>query len=237
MFIDYQERPAEYALIYSNLKLTGTKFLAFRDLPELLKKYCKGFNALDYGCGAGSSTIFLKNLGLKVTGVDINPDMLKSAILNDPQGEYRLIKSAEIPANDNTYDLVFSSFALLEVSTLEEIKNILKEIYRALKKGGIFMTILCIEDFYNMDWLTINSEFEENKELISGKRVKLVFKNIDLAIYDYYWSNEDFQNAIQTSGLTLIDTHKPLGKDDDGYAWVNEKHKSPYIIYITRKDS
>src|ERR1044071_1040587 len=64
----------KHASKYAELGIEDTNYLAFRDIPQLIQKHAKGMDALDYGCGAGRSTRFLKNLGLHVVGVDINQD-------------------------------------------------------------------------------------------------------------------------------------------------------------------
>src|SRR5258705_6743882 len=70
----------KHASKYAELGIDDTNYLAFRDIPQLIQKHAKGLAALDYGCGAGRSTRFLKNLGLHVVGVDISQDMLEQAV-------------------------------------------------------------------------------------------------------------------------------------------------------------
>ena len=60
------------ARAYAELEFPGTYYLAFRDLPALLRKHARGTRALDFGCGTGRSARFLRGLGLEVVGVDIS---------------------------------------------------------------------------------------------------------------------------------------------------------------------
>jgi SAM-dependent methyltransferase len=69
---DEQQRAQPYA----TLQFPGTYHLAFRDLPALIRRYNHGSRALDFGCGTGRSARFLRNLGLKVIGVDTSQAML-----------------------------------------------------------------------------------------------------------------------------------------------------------------
>src|SRR5215469_13015981 len=82
----------ERARAYATLEFPGTYYLAFRDLPALIRRYNHGSRALDFGCGTGRSTRFLRNLGLGVIGVDISQAMLDQARNIDPSGEYRPIR-------------------------------------------------------------------------------------------------------------------------------------------------
>src|SRR3990172_2993157 len=79
------------AIAYAELEFPGTYYLAFRDLPRIINEHVRGANALDFGCGTGRSTRFLRELGFNVVGVDIASEMLARAKERDPRGEYRLI--------------------------------------------------------------------------------------------------------------------------------------------------
>ncbi len=226
---------AEYAEKYARLKVTGTQYLAFRDIPELVRKHVSGTRTLDYGCGVGKSSSFLKSLGLRVKGVDINPQMIDYTKNVYPDIEYEVIESAKIPGPDGSYDFVFASWVLMEIGNKEELHNIVREIGRVLRPMGTFMTVVRNEDSYNTDWLSENTEFEENKNLHSGSIVKMLFKEINLSLYDYFWSDQDYREVIKDAGLSLVDIHRPIGRDDDGYAWKTEKIKSPCTIYVAQK--
>jgi hypothetical protein len=50
---------------YADLEFPGTYYLAYRDVPAILREHVIGGNALDFGCGTGRSTRFLCNLGFR----------------------------------------------------------------------------------------------------------------------------------------------------------------------------
>src|SRR5215472_185361 len=83
----------ERARAYATLQFPGTYYLAFRDLSGLIRRHNHGSCALDFGCGTGRSTRFLRNLGLNVIGADVSQAMLDHARALDPSGEYRLIRN------------------------------------------------------------------------------------------------------------------------------------------------
>ena len=78
-------------------------------------------------------------------------------------------------------------------------------------------------------------EFEQNKNLNSGDIAKVLLKDAGLVVYDYYWTNEDYQEIINTSKFSLLETLFPLGEETDGYSWEDEKHFPPYVIYVLSK--
>jgi len=156
---DKDNTPELYANMYSKYKIKGTPCIPFREIPEILRTHAKGSKALDYGSGGGESTVFLKSLGFDTIGVDMNSTMIVKSKELDKSGEYMKINDGIIPFEDQIYDVVFCSFVLLEISTKEQILNVLKEISRVLKKGGVFVAIVASENAYNHDWLSINTDF------------------------------------------------------------------------------
>ena len=64
---------------YAHLGFPGTYFLAYRDVPAVLQRHAQGRRAVDFGCGTGRSTRFLREHGFDVLGVDISPQMIALA--------------------------------------------------------------------------------------------------------------------------------------------------------------
>ena len=235
MFLEEKNKtPDLYGELYSDFRVTGTPFLAYRDLPEILSKYASGKDALDYGSGSGETSFFLKSLGYNVVGVDINDRMLTALRQRDPGGQYLKIDSAKIPSDNETYDLVVCAFVLLEIATKGEILKVVSEIRRVLKKGGIFISILTNDNTYKHDWLTLNTSFPENKNLTSGSKVKVEFRDLGFAIDDYYWTENDYKEIFQKAGFVISEIHKPIGREDDGYEWRDEKNFPPITIFVCK---
>src|SRR6516225_8569253 len=76
---------------YAKLEFANTYYLAFRDLPTIIKQCVTGTRAIDFGCGTGRSTRFVRQLGFETVGIDISPEMIGKAKKLDPDGEYRLV--------------------------------------------------------------------------------------------------------------------------------------------------
>lgn len=227
----------KYAGEYSQLGIDGTYYLAFRDIPELLQKHAKGRKALDYGCGPGRSTRFLKNQGFDVVGVDISQDMLEKARLQDEAGEYHIVESGELPFEDSSFDVIFSSFVFIEVSTLDEISKILSEMKRVLKPDGVIIFVTGPAEGFNGNWISFSYDFPENKKNFrSGDIAKLLIRGTGVILYDYYWKEQDFRKVIKDVGLNLIELQKPLGRKDDPIEWLDED-KLPYmVVYILNRE-
>ena len=231
-FDQYQKHASEFAKI----DIEGTDYLAFRDMPKLLSRYGRGKKVLDYGSGAGRSTRFLKSLGFDTVGVDISQKMLKQARLRDVHGKYCHIKSGHLPFKDSSFDIIFFSFVFIAISSKKEIKEVLSEARRVLKKDGVMVNITNTPERYRGSWTSCFVDFPENKKTLkSGDKVKLLFKGINLLIYDYYWTEEDYRKVFYDVGLNLLKTHKPVGRNNDPYEWLDEAKIPPIVIHILGK--
>jgi SAM-dependent methyltransferase len=223
------------ANLYAKLNISGTGYLAFRDIPDLIKKYGKGSITLDFGCGTGRSSRFLKSLNLIVDGVDKSQAMIDQARKFDTSCSYKIIQDSKIPSKSNYYDIVFSSFVLFEISTKNELLEVFQEIYRVLKDGGVFIAVTGSTEMYKHEWLSLDIDYEENKNLKSGSKAKILLKDIGLELYDYFWTDDDYQNIIKLSKFSLLDQIYPLGEKDDPYNWISEDKFPPYVIYVMQK--
>ena len=84
-----------------------------------------------------------------VTGLDASPVALKRAAQNVPGAKYIEGLAQKMPLESNQFDLVHTSVALHEM-TANELEQILQEVYRVLKPGGVFTAI----DFHKpTNWL------------------------------------------------------------------------------------
>ena len=231
---DYEKHAGDYA----DLGMEGTQYLAFRDIPMLIREHAAGpvESALDYGCGAGRSTRFLKRLGLDAVGVDISPEMLEQARSQDESGEYHQIPSGRLPFEDSTFDLVFASFVFLEMSRLDEIEGVLREMKRVLRDDGIVIFVTDSMEASTGTWVSLSYAFPENdKPLRSGDTVKLLIRGIDVVLHDYYWTEDDYSGAARRAGLALAAVHKPLGTSADSIEWCDETTMSPIAVYVLTK--
>src|SRR5271166_5005438 len=133
---------------YSTLEFANTYYLAYRDLPAIISEYVKGTRALDFGCGTGRSTRFLKQLGLHATGVDVSEEMLRIARATDPSGDYRLVPDDDFgELEDGTFDLVLSAF------TFDNIPGVIKakifcDLGRLLAQKGIIVSVVSSPEIY-----------------------------------------------------------------------------------------
>ena len=215
----------------------GTGTLVFNALEGALKKHVIGKDFLDFGCGAGRSSRFLKELGYNVTGVDISEEMIHRARQIGGDINYILIKNNNSFAGlipNIKYDLILLSFVIMEIESEEKIVNIFDGLKKFLNKDGKMCIITASDHLYKGTWLSINTDFIENRSAKSGDVVRVFLKDYDLYINDYLWKESDCESFFVDSGLKVVEKIAPLGKKSDGKAWVDEIEKAPFIIYILK---
>jgi demethylmenaquinone methyltransferase/2-methoxy-6-polyprenyl-1,4-benzoquinol methylase len=95
---------------------------------------------LDLCCGSGQATSVLVQRSQDVTGLDASPLSLERARKNVPQAQYVEGLAEEMPFADNLFDLVHTSVAMHEMRP-KQLRQIIQEVYRVLKPGGIFTLV------------------------------------------------------------------------------------------------
>ncbi len=233
------DKSNEQVIGYSKTNQSLCRYLAYRDIPSFIAKYCHGKKSLDYGAGSGFSTQFLQAQALDVIGVDVSNEMLAQAILNCPNTPFYLIQNGSIPSASETFDLVFSSFVLFELGSKKEILTYLEEAKRVLKKDGVIIAVTGSQELYSYskDWLIYRTDFLENKNLRSGDLARLYLYDADIEFTDYYWTEADYRHLFTQAGFQLIEIHYPMGKVSEPYSWKDEKTSSPFVVLVAEKKS
>lgn len=134
---DYYKHIEDYdwVEVTDNYKGLESFFHKLREwqVKRAIKRYGRGKDYLDAGCGTG---LILRHLPQGSIGVDINPRNIKKAKVHAPYAEVIEADIEHLPFKDNT----FSTIICTEVIEHQPNPNpTIKEIYRVLKKGGILI--------------------------------------------------------------------------------------------------
>ncbi|MFZ0774338.1 MAG: class I SAM-dependent methyltransferase [Candidatus Sulfotelmatobacter sp.] len=223
---------------YATLEFANTYYLAYRDLPAIISEHVTGTKALDFGCGTGRSTRFLRKLGFNVTGVDVSEDMLRIARATDPSGDYRLVPG------DNFDELEVGAFGLvLSAFTFDNIPGVAKaRIFRDLGKlltpNGTIVSVVSSPEIYTHEWASFTTrDFPENSAARSGDVVRIIVTDHEdrRPVEDIVWTDESYRAVYREAGLQVIHVVKPLATGDEPYSWVNETRIAPWVIYALRQ--
>mgnify|MGYP005851572721 CR=1 FL=1 len=115
-------------------------------LDQILKgRFTKEMKILDAGCGEGRNAIYFINQGYQIFGIDPNEVAVQycrylSKSLN-PEFDihrFQVGRLEEIPFHDEAFDAVICSAVLHFAESVENFWQMIREIHRVLKPGGIF---------------------------------------------------------------------------------------------------
>lgn len=223
------------AKAYAELEFANTYYLAYRDLPDLIRLHVTGTKALDFGCGTGRSTRFARRLGLDVVGADIAPKMIAKAREIDPSIEYSLIQSDELrELPRDTYDLILSLFTFDNIAAPAKIR-LFRALGALLKPSGKIISVVSSPEMYVHEWASFSTNgYPENRSARSGDRVRnLIMDTSDhRPVEDILCTDESYREIYAQTGLNLVATYRPLAKGDEPYRWVNETTLAPWTIYV-----
>ena len=232
---------ATRAASYAQLEFANTYYLAYRDIPGIIREHVRGTRALDFGCGTGRSTRFVKQLGFSAVGVDIAPEMVAKARELDPGGDYRVAKDDDMSEfQAGAYDLVLSAFTFDNIPGLETKVRLFRDLGRLLRHSGNrdsgkIISVVSSPEIYVHEWASFSTkDFPENRQARSGDRVKIITTDFPdrRPTEDILWTDEAYRDVYSRAGLRVVAIYKPLATGDEPYKWVNETAIAPWVIYV-----
>jgi ubiquinone/menaquinone biosynthesis C-methylase UbiE len=230
---------ARRAEAYTRLEFPGTYYLAYRDLPAIISEHVSGNRAVDFGCGTGRSTRFLKKLGFETVGVDIAEDMLKQAWARDADGDYRLGQNDGVGGlQGESYDLVLSAFTFDNIPTMDKKVRLFEKLGGLLRTEGRIVNLVSSPNIYTHEWASFTTkDFPENRQAVSGDRVRIVMTDVEDArpVEDILWTDDAYREVYGQAGLELVRTYRPLAVENEPYEWVNEMTIAPWVIYVLKR--
>jgi SAM-dependent methyltransferase len=225
----------ERARAYATLQFPGTYYLAFRDLPGLIRRYNHGSRALDFGCGTGRSTRFLRNLGLHVIGADISRAMLDQARSVDPSGEYHLIRdSIAGEFAPGSFDIILAAFTFDNMPT-EAKANVLSALRILLAPNGCLLLVVSSPAIYVNEWVSFSTrDFSENRHASDGDRVRIIMLDVPdrRPVEDVFCTDAQYRRLFENAGLRVLDVQSPLATGKETTRWISETTTAAWTIYV-----
>jgi len=230
----YEDRTRAEA--YATLEFKNTYHLAYRDIPAILAEHVRGHKALDFGCGTGRSTRYLRQLGFEVAGVDIAEDMIRIARELDPSGAYRLVPGDDLRSLEpGAYDLVLAAFTFDNIAGRETKVGILQDLHRLLNREGKVVLIVSRPEIYTHEWASFTTRpFPENQAAKSGDKVRIIVTDHAdrRPVEDVLWTDEAYREVFKAAGLRVLRKYEPLARGDEPHPWVSEIEIAPWAVYV-----
>ena len=177
---------------------------------DIIAKLCAqyGDSVIDIGCGGGIQYAAIKEVspGIKYTGVDITPKMLKSARELFPEAKFELGDAAHLPY----YDLEFDSSIVRHVfehHPLTKGREILHEALRVAKNAALLLFFI---------------EPQQIEEDIIERKTKGFYQNI----YSKNWLINEIESTL--GGRCSIEII-PIPKNEESPALSDQ------VLYVIQK--
>lgn len=122
-------------------------------LDQILKgRFKKDMKILDAGCGEGRNCIYFLNQGYQIFGADANPIAIQMArvyaqTIQKDFDIYRFQKGnvEDMPFHNGAFDAILSSAVLHFAISENHFFQMMDEMMRVLKPGGVFFLRMCTD--------------------------------------------------------------------------------------------
>ncbi len=172
------------------------------------KDYLNSGLCLDLGCGIGQYSKWFMDNGYEVISSDISKIALeKVKEFND--NIVNLDMREKLPFEDNKFDLVFANLSIHYFNEADT-KNLMSEVKRILKKGGLF--IGSVNGLQVLNKMKDAEEIEHHYYLNKGK-------------YSRLFDVEDVKKYLSIFDILKIDERET----------IRFEMKKNYIVFIVKK--
>jgi ubiquinone/menaquinone biosynthesis C-methylase UbiE len=132
----YKKFARYYDLIYRKVDYIGEAEFVKKTLEK--HQRINGNKMLDLACGTGNHALLLHDI-FQITGVDINPEMLKIAREKVPNVDFIQGDMKKLDL-DSEFDLITCLFSAISYNTSgDELESTLKKFQAHLKPGGLLI--------------------------------------------------------------------------------------------------
>jgi SAM-dependent methyltransferase len=138
----------------------------------------------DLGCGPGQTTAFLHACGAEVHGVDLSPELLRSARERHPAVPFQEGDMLALPLEDASAAGIVAFYAIVHFDA-DQLARALGEMRRVLRPGGRLLLAFHV------------GEERLRVEDFLGRPVALEF---------VFWPVEQVEAALRAAGFTDIET-------------------------------
>lgn len=102
----------------------------------LLSGFLRGNNILDMGCGLGTTTNYISNMGLNCIGIDYDSDSIKYCKKIYPECNFQIANAEKLPFEDGYFDTIILRDALHHFYGEADFSKVKKEILRVTKNNS-----------------------------------------------------------------------------------------------------
>lgn len=200
----YNQYVTAYEQKFMNFDLYNDTFDA------LLEKIPPSATLLELGCGPGNVVHYLlkKRSDLKITGIDLAPEMIKRAQEINPSATFHVMDIRNLEEINFKYEVIVAAFCLPYLS-YEDLPKFFQHLNTLTTKGSIIY-LSCMEG------TRVQSGFE-----------KTSFTS-DSEMYIYYHQRSSLEEELLKNGFKIVHFYTKDYPETDGTVTTD-------LIYIAKK--
>lgn len=200
-----------------------------------LSHISKNANVLDLCCGSGQLAGRISEAGYRANGIDGSASLIKLAKKNAPKAELTTGDARSFTIIDKFEGVLCTYDSLNHIMDLVSLGNVFNNVYSALKKDGVFMFDMNLEEGFRQRWRGSASVIEADHvlatsasfdpELKEGTMNVTTFlrekhwERTDVKITEHCFTKDEVTNRLSKSlfrDIKTADSHRDLGKDEVG---------------------
>ncbi|MEJ2721861.1 MAG: hypothetical protein P8181_12090, partial [bacterium] len=119
--------------------------------------------------------------------------------------------------------------------TMDGKVDLFSQFKQILGDDGRIINLVSAPEIYVNEWVSFSTRnYPENRSARSGDVVRIVITELEdlRPVEDIVWSDEDYRTVYARAGFEILQIHKPLGREEEPYPWVNETKIAPWVIYV-----
>ena len=177
-------------------------------LETLIKKNnIKGKSVLEVGCGTGNHAIYLEKRGFKITGVDLNREMLSVARIKSKKSKFLQGDMRFFDLNEK-FDVVLCLFSTMHYNiNISDLKKTLKNFHKHLWKGGLLIFDMGFNDDKFSEGRAHTGSWSDGRvDLVRFMKSRRVKNRAFLDAAYILFKNNRFYFANETHKLSIFNT-------------------------------
>jgi ubiquinone/menaquinone biosynthesis C-methylase UbiE len=161
---------------------------------SLIDAHWKGRDILDIGIGGGRTSQALEPLAKSYVGVDYSAEMVEAAKARFPAMDLRKCDARDLSEfADKSFDFVFFSFNGIDAVNHADRMQILAEVRRVLRPGGVFLF-----NSHNRNWVGNDKQWRDLFSITASRTPVQALKavaRIPIRIGNYMRTLRDLQET------------------------------------------
>lgn len=220
-------------MFYSKFSKDYEQIFPFNErVFSFLKGYLQSNNTniLDIGCATGHYCGRFAADGYKITGIDLDPDMIRTAVNIYPDADFEVLNLIDIASLTTEFDMVYSTGNVMAHVSIDDFKSFLTSLNKNMSDDAVWIFQVINWDYIlQLDNYTFSeietkekvflrhySEISKdtlvfNTELKDKNSGKIVFKD---KVTMYPVPSEKYLSLHKEAGFELLGHYADYGKSD-----------------------